>query len=216
MTRLRFLIAVFCLLLMLPTSGRAQEQPIEPDEETRALEKQAYEMLYSIAESVPSLRSSDNRIYLTAAVAELLWTKDETRARTLFETLIKEINTVMVDLDPADQRAINTVSMMQQQRREIIERISRRDPDMALSFLHATRPPQEMLARINDFANENNLELYLVSQVAQKEPERALKLARASLKKGMTSSMVSVLLNIASKNPDAARTLHVEMVERLR
>ena len=216
MNKLRSRLPLLCLILILPSAVLAQEQPKEPDEQTKAAEMQAYEMLDSIAESIPSLRSSDNRIYLTAAVADLLWTRNEKRARSLFQTLTKEVNLVMSNLDPADQNSINTLNMMQQQRREIIERICRRDPELALAFLRATRPPQELQSRSGDHASENNLELFLVAQLAQKEPELALTLARTNLKNGVTYALVSVLQNIASKSPESARALHAEMVERLK
>ncbi|MEK6280027.1 MAG: hypothetical protein AABN95_06700 [Acidobacteriota bacterium] len=216
MIRLRSHISILCLLLVFSTFAFSQQLIKPASEKEQEAERQAFEMLDSIAESIPGLLSSDNRIHLTAAVAEMLWSKDEKRARSLFESLTKEVSTVMASLDPTEQRSLNAIGVIQQHRREIVERIARRDPEMSLAFLRGTRPPAGMTSQNNDYLSEANLELYLVGLIAQKDPEQALQMARASLRRGVTYSLVSVLFNIASKNPDAARTLHVEIVDKLK
>ncbi len=190
MNRLRIQIGFLCLFLVFPAFLSAQEQSdsVKEDEE---VSRQAFEMLESIAASIPSLSSADNRIYLTAAVADLMWPRDEKRARALFDSLTKEVSAVRASLNPGEQRSMNQLGMIQQQRRTIIERMGQRDPEMALAFLRATRPPSSMTSRGNHYGSETNIELQLAGLIAQKNPEQALKLARASLRKGVTYAVVS-------------------------
>jgi hypothetical protein len=204
-----------CLLLAAPTLAVAQEQTPPAPENQKLDETQAFEMLESIAEGIPGLRSSDNRIFLTTVVADLFWSRDEKRARSMFETLTKEVSAVIASLDPSDQRSINNLSMIQQRRRETVELLARRDPEMALTFLRATRPPVALRSRDNEYSSEANVELYLAGLLANKKPEQALQMARAQLKRGLSSSLISVLTQFGPKNVEAARTLHSEIVNKL-
>ncbi len=215
MIRLRSQLLILCLLAC-PTLAFAQEQTQPSPEKEQPGETQAFEMLESIAEGIPALRSSDNRIFLTAAVADLLWSRDEKRARTLFESLAREVSSAIASLDPAEQRSHNIMSAIHQQRREIVERMARRDPEMALTFLRATRPPVALRARANEYTSESNLELHLAGLIASSNPAQALQLARANLKRGVTYQVVAVLNQFGSKNTIAAQTLHSEIVDKLK
>jgi len=211
MIRLRIQTVFLCLFLAFPALLSAQESNSSTPEKEEP-SKEALELLEIIATSIPSLRSADNRIYLSTTVADLMWAHDEKRARALFETLTRELSEAMANLNPGDQRSINLLSVIQQQRREVIDRLAQRDPAMALSFLRATHPP----SGLKTLGNESSLELHLAGLIAQKDPEEAVKIARASLRKGLTYSAVSLLQNVFSKNPEAARALHTEMIDRLR
>ncbi len=215
MIRTGSLLLFLCLLLAAPTLALAQEQKPPAPENPRPGETQAFEMLESIAESIPALRSSDNRIFLTTAVADLLWARDEKRARTMFETLTKEVSTVLASLD-SDQHSMNLLSVIQQRRREIVELMARRDPEMALTFLRATRPPVALRARGNDYTSEATVELHLAGLLANKNPEQALQMARSHLRKGLSYPIIAVLTQFGPKNEEAARTLHREIVDKLK
>src|SRR6185503_853567 len=109
MRRSFWLALIFCLIL--PAATIAQDQPPpELTEKERETETQALEMLNAIAGSIPNLRSYDNRIYVEGAVADMLWTRDEKRARSYYEMLSREVAQVMATLDPADQRSSQTLS----------------------------------------------------------------------------------------------------------
>ena len=216
MIRMGSLLLFLCLLFVAPILALAQEQKPAAPESEQPGETQAFEMLESIAESIPALRNSDNRIFLTTAVADLFWSRDEKRARSMFETLNKEVSMAIAGLDPSDQRSINTLSMIQQRRREIVELMARRDPEMALTFLRSTRPPVALRSRNDQYTSEANVELYLAGLLANKNPEQALQMARAHLKKGFSSSVVSVLIQFGPKNVESARTLHSEIVDKLK
>jgi len=209
-----YLLIVFCLLA-LPSLAAAQEAAARNTEDANAAEKQGLELLDTIAEGIPSLRSSGNRVYLMSAVADLLWNKDEKRARGLFEMVKQEIAAALATIDPGDQQSSATLEMLQQRRRECLDRMARRDPEMALAFLRATRPPLRSTDN-NQQANETNLELHLASLVAVQDPEQALRLGRAALRRGVSYPLIPLLSQMAGKNKEMAQMLHREIVERLR
>lgn len=208
------LLIVFCLLA-LPTLAAAQEAAPSNTDDANAAEKQGLELLDTIAGGIPSLRSSGNRIYLMSAVADLLWNKDEKRARGLFEMVKQEMASAVATIDPVDQPSYATLEMLQQRRRECLDRMARRDPAMALAFLRATRPPLKSPYN-NQQANETTLELHLAGLVAAQDPEQALRLGREALRRGVSYPLLPLLSQIAARNKDLAQTLHREIVERLR
>ena len=144
MSRPRSHLLIVVCLLTLPSLAAAQEAAASATEDAKAVEKQALELLDTIAQGIPSLRNSGNRVYLMSAVADLLWTTDEKRARALFEIVKQEMVAAAADFDPSDQQSYNALEILQQRRRECLDRMARRDPEMALSFLRATRPPSEI------------------------------------------------------------------------
>ena len=78
---------------IIPQTTRAQESTTnsaatdsQKDKETRQrqeLEKKALALLNEIASSAWSLKLPENRVFVMANAADLLWSFDEKRARTL-------------------------------------------------------------------------------------------------------------------------------------
>ena len=215
MSRPRALLSIAVCLVALQSLAIAQEAAASASEDTKVLEKQGMELLDTIAEGIPSLRNSGNRVYLMSAVADLLWTTDEKRARALFEIVKQEMVTAIADYDPGEQNSYYGLEVLQQRRRECLDRMARRDPEIALSFLRATRMPAAS-TNSNQEANETNLELYLAGLLAAKDPEQALRMGRETLQKGVSSSLFSLLSQIAAKDKAMAQTFHKEIVDRLR
>jgi hypothetical protein len=215
MSRLRAQLFILVCLLLLPSLSRAQAVAVEPTEETKAAEKQTMELLETIAEGIPSLHNSGNRIYLASAVADLFWKMDEKRARDLFEMVKQEFVTAMAEYEPGDQQSSNEFQILQQRRRECLERMARRDPELALSFLRATRLSSKS-ANSNQQTNETNLELYLADLTVGKDPELAFRLSRQVLRKSLTYQVISVLSQLSSKNKELAQSLYREILDRLK
>ena len=214
MLRLSTCVSLFILISALAIFTQAQEKP--PAEAEDSKDKQAFELLETVTDGISGLRTPDNRIYLATNSADLLWDKDEKRARALFDTVTKEVVDAISALEAADwefhQRA-GTAGMIHQQRREIIERMARRDPEMAMSFLQATRVPAD--ANLNQQSIESELELHLAGMITAKDPARALNIARAALRKRISYGVVQVLLQLDGCNKAGAQALHRELVDRL-
>ena len=214
MSRPLVCLLVPLLLVFSHAVASAQTQP-PPAPTPHPDEGKAIELLQSIAERVPSLRSSTNRMWIGCAVADLLWDRDEKQARALFEAVMKNVAESTAQLDFTDQESFNELSLLYQQRQKVIEVIARRDPELALTFLRSTRPDFSSDKRAGNFAEqERNLELSLAALASARNPEFALKIGRATLKRGLTYNHVGVLMQLQQKNPSLAQAFYGEMVDR--
>jgi hypothetical protein len=213
MSRLRCRLAFSLLLLFLPIPIQAQEIAVKNDKPDPALEKKAVDLLETVAAKVPELKSVENRISLTCKVADLIWARDEKRGRALFESVTKDMREMIGALDLSDPQAYNAVSVVNQQRQEVIGRLAQHDPDMALSFLKATRFPIETTMWQNF---ERSLEINIARVVVARDPERALKVARESLARGLSYDMISLLSDLQRKSPDAAQKLYEAIVDQVK
>ncbi|MGH9968769.1 MAG: hypothetical protein ACREBG_13200 [Pyrinomonadaceae bacterium] len=210
-------LPVLLLLLSFPAFVAAQDLTNAEAEAEKARDKQALEVLESIAEAIPGLRASENRIYLTSAVADLLWSKDEKRARALFDVVTKEVISLVTAFDQAEQQQNDNMGMIQQQRQEIIERMARHDPEMAMTFLRVTRFPAESSSgKSNQLTNDRQLELNLAGLIAAKDPAQALRIARASVRKGLPYGVINLIHQIDATDRSTAQALHREIVDQLK
>ena len=198
------------------TAQTLANNPTTAEKTESASEKKAFELLDTLAGRITTLRSPENRVYAGCAVADLLWSKDEKRARALFETLTKEMAALVAEIDMSDAQAYSAFSLAFQLRQEVIGRMARHDPDMALAFLRATRMQSSYERFGGNFGSERDLELQLANLVAANDPQRALSMARARLSHGVSYPLVSLLSQIQSKDPKAASELYQEMVDRIR
>ena len=211
MSRRLTYLAIVAFPFFIPLTQPTSAQTPAPKEQ------KATELLESIAERVSGLRSPSNRISASATVGDLLWSRDEKRARAIFEALTNLFSELVSSMDFSNPEDYNTVSRLQQQRQQIVERIARHDPELSLSFLRATRPlfarSQSRNRNLSD--NDQNLELHLASLIAQRDPRVALRLAREHLRRGVSHNQVSVLTQIQQKDAEAARHFYRDLVERI-
>jgi hypothetical protein len=217
MSRLSKSIYILILIPLLAAYARGQETSAPEADEAK--DKQAFELLNTISESISGLRASENRIYLTSIAADLLWDSDEKRARALFDTLTKEIVAAISAASTLDQEAQfrgNAFGMIQQQRREIMERMAQRDPDMALAFLRATRLSSVPESFGDQHAVETELELQLAGLIAAKDPAQALRMARSALRRRVTYGVVQLISQLDQKDRTLAQALHLEVLDRLK
>src|SRR5207244_3317648 len=64
--------------------------------------------------------------------------------------------------------------------------------------------------------NEANLEMMLANVIAAKNPEAALKLARTSLSRGVSSNVIAFLPTLYQKDAKSAQSLYKEIVGRIK
>ena len=80
------------LLLLISLSATAQSPPDDKDKKDReaaekkeSVEKKALALVDETVKEIASLRLADNRIRMFALAGDVLWEKDEKRARVLFK-----------------------------------------------------------------------------------------------------------------------------------
>jgi len=200
----------------LPISPPAAgEQPPKLDTET---EKKALDLVETLAEQVLNLHATANRIRAELQVADLLWVRDEKRARTLFNAAVTQLTSQISDLDYSDPEVYQEMTRIYNLRQELVMRIASHDGDMAIEALNRTRFQGDNRTRYGNWTagSEANLEMALANVIAAKNPEAALKLARSSLSRGVSANLISFLPALYQKDAKSAQALYQEIVSRIK
>src|SRR2546421_2841965 len=190
--------------------------PPKVDPET---EKKALDLVQALSEQVVNLHASANRIRAESEVADLLWVRDEKRARTLFTAAVTQLANQISELDYSDADVYNEMQRVNQSRQELVLRIAPHDADLAISALQQTRLQTDNRARYGGnwtANNEANLEMMLANMIAAKDPAAALKLARTSLSRGVSWNVIAFLPTLYQKDATSAQTLYKEIVARIK
>ena len=214
----KFLIlaAVFILLL---SSVIAQPQPAplsaeqKKQQEERA--KKALALLDEVLIEAQALKSLENKIYVQTTAAELLWKKDEKRARMLLQEATSSIVQLIKSLDPEEQDFNNQLQLIIQLRQQMLTILARLDAHLAREFLRATRLPKTQMYDRN-YDPELQMESNLAGQIAQSNPKEALQIARDSLAKGISGELTYALNSLQNSDPKGATELAGEILKKLR
>jgi len=205
----------------------AQEDPnLNPTEEQQKKEKaekekKAYILLEQVVDEAQLLRMPENRVRVQIDAADLLWGRNEGRARTLFalagEGVAEMMRNASASTGKDERRGPDRGGTGGQLRQELVLAVARHDATLAYQFLAATRPPTPPAATGNSrFDSEDNLEERLLAQVAQLDPRLALQNAEQMLDQGQYSrALAQVLAQLQAKDKDAAAKLEDKLVKRL-
>ena len=210
--KLLILIAVVFLSSAL---SLAQEKPEEKTGET-ALKVKAYELLESLSTQITTLQSAENRARIRSNIAWSLWPHDEKRARALFIEVGPDLRLgLKLPAGDYDPQVEHTFIVFLQLRSDTIDRIAKYDPEFAFDFLKSTEPsdgqmPQALRER------ESAITLRLARQVANTNPDLALKLGRAAIAQGPSEELLTLLRPLLRKNREQGVALYREAVAKLR
>jgi hypothetical protein len=197
-----------------------KEQPSQTAEEKEAaqkeLEKKAVEMLDGLIIDARALKILENRVRVLTSAADLLWPRDEKRARALFRDVAASVNEAGAANKSGDEekrdRARASVYML---RDELIRTAARRDPNLALELLRATRQATPTTEPGPGYM-ELGLETKLAAQVSARDPKRALQLAEEGLARGLTFETVELLGRLQAADAEAGQKFAAEMVKKVR
>lgn len=221
-----FLFLIFALLFF-PDANAQSPAPAPPEQEEaqklieqkKELERKTLALLDEVIAGIPSLKLPENRALMQSSAADLLWTRDEKRARALFREALNSLAEIFNKLDAAQSRRENDERAAHQQRQEILQVIARRDPSFALESLRATRT----LSTSNDPAlkdrqhhREIELEQSLAFQVAANDPKLALQMAKDALAKGFSLELINVLRRLQAIDGESASRLAGEIIAKMR
>jgi hypothetical protein len=225
MTKVATILFGLAIVLTPAVMVRAQTTTQQPTDEQQkekvALEKKALVLLDQVIAEAPSLKLPENRIRLQINIADLLWQRNETRARTLFSQAGEGVAEMIrsTDANGVNQRRIGGQSRRPGQlREELVLTVARHDAPLAYQLLASTRsltPPADN-AMGQTFNSDQNLEQILLSQVALLDPKLALQNAEQLLEKGQyPRTLASVLYQLQQKDKEAATKLEEKLVQRL-
>jgi hypothetical protein len=218
-----FLSSFFIALLFLVNTPAQTPAPVETskEEEQKAqqeLEKKALSLLNEILDGAQLLKLPENRSYVFATAADLLWKHDEKRARTYFQSALADLAQAIRNPTSDDLRRGDVIWLLASSRQQILTTVARRDPQFALDLLQSTRDAfaenQPLWARMMD--QELMLEQAIAAEVAAKDPKRALQMAKESLAKGVSYQTLTLLRRLNAKDSEAATSLAGDIVTKLR
>jgi hypothetical protein len=227
---------VLCFVVMAtvshvtPQTIRAQEKSgaIDTQKETekeqrQELEKKTLALLNEVASSAWSLKLPENRLFIISNAADLLWTFDEKRARTLSWDALNSLNAIT----PAVRNSSENLSKAEQDkvmqayftafglRQRLLRQIARRDGQLALDMLRATRQVPPKAVKEFPLPDDRQLEQEIASVVVARDPGQALQVARQSLAKGLTWQLMNLLDQLNEKDSEKASQFAGEIITKL-
>src|SRR5687768_952062 len=229
---------ILCLLsvaivLVLPNAIPAQQetaavaaaQKEKEAEQRQELEKRTLTLLNDVASAAWTLKLPENRIFIMASTAGLLWTFDEKRARTLYWEAVNSLNLIA----PPVRSSGESLSKAEREktlqacfsrfglRRGLLLQVAQRNAQLALEMLRATRQvPPRQVGREYFLPDESQLEQEIASEVAARDSMHALQLARESLAKGLSFELLNLLHRLTQKDSDKASEFAGEIITKLR
>lgn len=203
-------------------------------EDDAVREKQRQRMALSdmiIADS-RELRLAENRALVLARTGSSIWDLDQKRAQNLFQDAVNELIAAQMAAETEKRQGRqNHLLNGYNVRSQVLYSIANRDADFALKSFYRTRPAdveralaslsakdQKIRTAGNDAylaQNELNLEQNLSRQAADQNPEKAIALLQAALKKGVTAEALTLLKKLHEKNPAAATETGDEVIAQL-
>ncbi|HEX8776078.1 MAG TPA: hypothetical protein VF735_21090 [Pyrinomonadaceae bacterium] len=197
--------------------GEAQATP-EQQKAQQELERKALALLDEIIADTKALKSPENRILIKVAVADLLWPRNEARARTLYKEAANNFTEVLTADGDAGAMDVQFTDNSTELRRALIQSIARHDPQWARDILRSTRPAaaaQPAGGHAPGSERELQLEQSIASQIAASDPKQALELAEQTLSKGVSYELLNTVSLLMRKDREAAARLSSKIVTKL-
>jgi len=230
------------LMLFFTVSIAAQTAPTDSktdkEKERQELEKRVLEMLDQAIGDAATLKLARNRAVVYAIAGDLYWKFDEKRARELFRSCESEMLAANVEADQEKKETddfYSGVFEFSNIRNEILPLIAKHDADLALQMLISTRPAKiaEAMAKaaqpnarqeggLLNFSPEQfrvqqeiALEQEFAVTAAEQNPDKAIKLIKDSLAKGISWNVLSLLQKINKKDEKKAASLADDLVRKI-
>ncbi|MFN2493479.1 MAG: hypothetical protein ABR501_11420 [Pyrinomonadaceae bacterium] len=193
-----------------PTDAQTAEQK---QKEQEALEKRASALLEQIVGEVQMLKLPENRIRVQIAAGDLLWKRNEPRARSMFSVAADGVAELMRNSEGSMQR------WAAQLRQEVVLTAAQHDAALAYQLLATTRSPAPIVDTGNDFRRRGpdaNLEENLLTRVAALDPKLAAQKVEEALLKGQyPNTFAQAVAGLEAQDKEAAAKLTAKVVTRL-
>ena len=221
-----YLIAVSPLDTANSSSGRyeikilevrqATEQEIKASRSLEIVKAKGIALLLELEGTITQIQSPFTRINAQLLVAQLLWEPEQKRASKFLTDAANGVKELITSVDASNPEYSQQYAWISQLRFEMTRILALRDPEAALSFLYSTVPPPNPYSNQREQASqESMMELSIANQVVEKDPNRALQIARKNLKTRLSTSLLSTLSILSRKDPELAAELANEMASKV-
>ncbi|MEK6299575.1 MAG: hypothetical protein AABO41_02545 [Acidobacteriota bacterium] len=191
----------------------------QDDKEKLTPEKRAVLLLDQVVAEASTLKLSENRIYIMMSAGELLWGRDEPRARALFLQAAQNVAELMQRSAGPDRQQFGGNRNATQLRQQLVLTVARHDAAFAYQLLQLMPlPPAQTTAGQGSRGvdQEASLEKNLVAMIAANDPKAALKSAQEWLDKGEYPAAISKMLGqLQQKDSESAAKLADRLVQKM-
>lgn len=195
---------------LTPTGAQTDEQQ---QKEKEAAEEKATALLEQIVGEVQLLKLPENRIRVQIAAADMLWKRNEARARSMFSLAGDGVAELLRGTDGNSQR------WAAQLRQELVLSAAQHDAPLAYQLLAATQSLTPTPDAGSDFRRpraDANLEQNLLAQVASLDPKLAAQKVEEALASGQyPNALTQVISALQSQDKEAATKLTGKVVSKL-
>jgi hypothetical protein len=192
----------------------AQEPPWAEEEKKAAeeLEKKALALIDELVAEAMSLRLAENRVFFLTVMSDGLWARDEGRARDLVRKAIDQVVAYMREMKEKSTEEDWERFDSPYHLYLVSDLLAKRDTKLALAFLQQTRPlwPKERQRQ------QKNLELSMATQIAERDPQSALRIAEEYLNSKLDYRIIYFWSELLRKDPKAASTLTRRIIANLK
>jgi hypothetical protein len=227
-TKLMVPSLLVAMLLTFSAPVRAQDPTSQPsqdeaEQQKEALKNKAYRLLDQIIDESQSLRLPENRVRIQINAADLMWDRDEGRARSLFMQASDGVTELMRSTsNTTNQRGSQPERRWFSLRQELVLAAARHDAPLAYQVLAATKqqtPPATPADGRNprlQLNQDDNLEQTLLTRIAELDPKLAAQNAEQMMEKGQFPRTVGDVINqLRRQDSEAAAKLADKTVKRI-
>ncbi|HEY0658879.1 MAG TPA: hypothetical protein VGD05_10410 [Pyrinomonadaceae bacterium] len=231
-------LAVFSQTFTLAQNASPTESQSEKEKTQKELEKRVLEMLNQAVGDAGTLKLAQNRAIVYAIAGDLYWKFDEKRARELFRNSGNEILLANVESEKekkAEDDPFYAVFDFSNIRNEVLPLVAKHDAELALELLVQTRTAKIAEALVKaaqpnakqeggymnfnpeqfSVRQEVALEQRFAVLAAEQNPDKAIKLIKESLAKGISWNVLSLLQKINQKDEKKATALADDVVKKI-
>lgn len=195
--------------------------------ERKEFDKKTGALLNDVAAAAWGLKLPENRLFVMTQAADLLWSFDEKRARTVYWDAVNTFNLLAASVrgstdkklsPPEAAKVLQSYFATFELRQKLVREAARHDPQLAMEILRATRqaPPPRNIVQEFPMPDDVQLEQGIAAEVAARDPAQALQLARQSLAKGITFELLNLWGRINQQDPEKGSQFAVDVIAKLR
>ncbi len=194
----------------------ATEQEIKESKSQEMLKARGLALLSEMEGTITEIRLPQTRVKAQMQAALLLWESDEKGALKYFTDAVTGFKELMASVDPASRDYSKNYHIITNLRFEIVQALTPRRPEMALSFLRSLPGLPDPYGNQRDLAaSEAAMEIEIANQIAAKDPKRTLEIARENLKTRYSSALLNTITILKQKNPEMAAELAGDVATKL-
>ncbi|MCD9188757.1 MAG: hypothetical protein LUM44_20225 [Pyrinomonadaceae bacterium] len=232
-----FLPLIFLLLVesIFPQTVETKKD----DEFSAETRKQAVEFLRETAGDVNNLRSLENRISFSSEVASIMWFNNEQEARVMYQSVINDFKQLLFEYDSQlnamgdvkedyygggflggelneKAKLMRKLQKSVSVRQQIVASIAEHDPQLAFDFYDASLNAITNADLRQRFTGDAYFITRLLTEIAQKDPNKAAEFGRKSLANGVNYQHLELLKKIYAKDVDKGAEFAEEMAKKLK